>query len=448
MENLETPRKISNLSKISGEEALSSMYNRAQLSHDIDEIKKDKSIKRKYLVIINVSFFSRINFLYGYEYGNEFIKEIAIYLENLVNPRETGKRLYSLYGAEFATIVTDINDLDNLIENIKTRFTEPWIIQGLDQFYIAAIGTVEIEKEDTADKIIYKATMSCKYSKQIKSVKEYNPYNTKMNPFSTDMQIEYHLRRAIMSKIECFKVRYQPIVSCKTGGIRGLEALCSWHDDDIGFRMPNDFIGFAEYLGLIDIIDSHVLKSAIKFTKKLHDLGYKIKINVNLSSKSFFNEDLALNVKTAMEEEGLEFKYLNLEITEGEVISNLQEALKQISEIKKLGISMSLDDFGTGYSSLGRLKRLPVDNIKIDRSFIKNLHNSEYDKLFVRMVIELAKCLSLTTICEGVETVEDLKVVKGLGADYVQGYLFSRPIYEEEVLENLITQGDFSVDNI
>ncbi|MCL2610940.1 MAG: bifunctional diguanylate cyclase/phosphodiesterase, partial [Defluviitaleaceae bacterium] len=408
-------------------------------------------IKTKFLVIINVSFFSRINFLYGYEYGNEFIKEIALFLENLAIKEETKEAavktsLYALYGAEFATIITDEGELDGFIEAIKKRFSLPWNIQGLEQYYQAAIGTVEIKPEDTSDKIIYKATMSCKYSKRIKTSKAGYAYDAKMDPFSMDIQIEYQLRRAVISRLDSFKVRYQPIVDCSTGKIVALEALCSWFDDEIGFVMPNDFIGFAEYLGLIDIIDNHVLRTATHFAKKLHDMGFKIKISANLSAKSLFNDSLVKSIEEIIEETELAPNYICLEITESETISNLHEALKQLQGLKNLGITISLDDFGIGYSSLGRLKEIPADYIKIDRSFIMKMHRSEYDLLFIKTIAKLGRCANMKIICEGVETLRDFEEIRNLGSDYVQGYLFSKPVYEEEALQKITDEPVFNLN--
>ena len=435
-------------------------FCRENLAKDLDVIKRNDKIKEKFLLIANVSFFSRINYLYGFEYGNIFIEEIGAFLDELINKKaieedsevetpeieEEPKILYYLHGAEFAFIVKSREDLDFLTTEIKNRFLDSWKVQGLEQFYTVALGIAEIKKEDSSDKIIYKATMSGKQAKKKTSILDVGKgYDTKMDPFQADIQIEYQLRRAVMGNLDRFKVRYQPIVNVKTGKIYALEGLCTWFDDEIGFVMPNDFIGFAEYLGLIDIIDTHVFKTSVNFTKELHDLGHKFKISVNLSSKSLFNENLADSIREIVEAAELDFEYINLEITESEAISNLVHALNQINKIKAMGITVSLDDFGTGFSSLGRLRDIPVDSIKIDRSFIQGIHNSEYHSLFVKTIIDLGKCAGMRTVCEGIETTQDFMKIRAFGSDYAQGYLFSKPIYREQLLELLKKKPSFNI---
>ena len=431
-------------------------FSREHLVKNIKIVQKDNLIKEKFLIIANVSFFSRINYLYQWDYGNAFIKEIGVFLENLIaneDDDDNSDILYYLNGAEYAIIVKSREELDRITSEIKKRFLNSWLIQGLEQFYTVAIGIDEIKKPDgtknTPDKIIYRATMSCKQAKKKTSiVGSGNHYDTKMDPFNTSTEMEYNLRRAVMGNLDRFRVRYQPIVNVATGEIHALEGLCTWFDDDMGYVMPNDFIGFAEYLGLIDIIDTHVFKTSITFLKELHDLGHKFKMSVNLSSKSLFNENLASSVREVIEEAGLDFKYINLEITESEAITNLKSALKQINSLKNMGITISLDDFGSGYSTLGRLKEIPADSIKIDRIFIQNIHHSEYHSLFVKAMIDLGKCIGMRTVCEGIETMQDFNKIRALGSDYVQGYLFSKPIYREELLSMLKNSPVFDINNL
>ena len=415
------------------ESSLTGLANRAKLVYDLTKIFEENK-KGHLLMIVNVDFFSRVNFSYGYEYGNAFIREVAKFLSFFGDIAD----VYSLEGAEYALIMSDEANFERFVFDLKERFKQPWEVQMLEQFCTASTGVVRIDKtSSSADILIQKATVATKRAKSMGSNKVHFFEPSVYDKITLNTQLEYHLRRSVMKKIESFKVYYQPIINTQTGTVSGLEALVRWVDDDIGFVLPGDFIGLAEYLGFIGIIDRHVLKTASAFVRQLHEKGHYIRINVNVSGKQLHDDDFVENIQRIVHESGLEPSYVMIEITETSIGQNTKEIVNKIEQLKRIGMSVALDDFGTGYSSLNILKELPIFTVKIDRKFVKDMQKSKYDHTFIKTIIELAHSANLKVCCEGVETLSDLSNLEVLKSDEVQGFYFSRPLPEENVLTEL-----------
>ena len=412
--------------------SLTSLSNRRKLMKDIGEILDNKQPGNS-LVVLNVDFFSRINIHYGYEYGNEFIIAIAEYLRAF----QDSAKIYCLNGAEFALLLKQ-GDTTELIDTIKDRFSTPWNIRSLEQYTTISIGIIKIiDLSETPARILYKALHAVKEAKSIGSNKVAYYRDGSIDELIKNVQLEYYLRRSIMEKLDNFKVYYQPLVEAKTGNIVGFEALSRWDDSDLGFVLPSDYIGLAEYLGLIDIIDLHVLRTSAKFIKSLHDKGHFVKLSVNISAKQLYDDHLVDIIKEAISDSNLEFSYVNIEITESSAAANIDEANKKINALKEMGIGVHLDDFGSGYSSLNNLKDLAITTVKIDRKFIKDMHKTTYDYTFIETIIKLAHSANLKVCCEGVETRYDFEELRNLGADTLQGFYFARPLPDNQVLRIL-----------
>jgi EAL domain-containing protein (putative c-di-GMP-specific phosphodiesterase class I) len=241
------------------------------------------------------------------------------------------------------------------------------------------------------------------------------------------LTLENNLRRAI--EREEFIVYYQPKVDVNNWQIVGAEALVRWKHPELGLVSPAEFIPLAEDTGLILPIGNWVFRSACNQVKQWHNEGFhSLAISINLCARQFQQEHLTSMVVEILEQSKLDPKYLELEITESSIMTNVDFAVKVLTELQKMGIRVSVDDFGTGFSSLGYLKRLPIDVLKIDQSFVRDVTTDPDDAALVMAIITLAHNLRLKVIAEGVETEEQLRFLRLLRCDEIQGYLFSRPL--------------------
>ena len=258
-----------------------------------------------------------------------------------------------------------------------------------------------------------------------------------------DMKMYRSLRKAI--KQEEILVYYQPQVDARSSKLIGVEALARWFNEDNGFIPPDIFIPLAEKTGLIFEIEDHILRTACNQNKKWQDKGYlPIFMSVNLSSYWFIQKDLIGKISQTLKETMLEGKWLRFEITERVVINNMEAAADVINKIKELGVGIELDDFGTGYSSFKYIKNFSVDVLKIEKAFVYNITNDFQRQVITKAIIDLAHNLGIKATVEGVETLEQLVLLKKQQCDVIQGYFFSKPLPEEEV-EHMVKKGFFEM---
>jgi EAL domain-containing protein (putative c-di-GMP-specific phosphodiesterase class I) len=240
-----------------------------------------------------------------------------------------------------------------------------------------------------------------------------------------ETEMRYGLER------EEFSLHYQPIIKLKTNDLVGFEALVRWNHPTRGMVSPMEFIPAAEETGLILPLGKWILQESCRQLRKWQNhnsLANTIAVSVNLSSKQFLQPDLSEQVATVLEETGLSPSCLKLEITESHILDNTEMAIAAMNRLRALGIEISLDDFGTGYSSLSYLHRLPIDYLKIDRSFINRMEEKKENAEIVRTIIKLAQNLKMKVVAEGIETAEQLSLLKKLNCEYGQGYFFSKPL--------------------
>jgi EAL domain-containing protein (putative c-di-GMP-specific phosphodiesterase class I) len=236
---------------------------------------------------------------------------------------------------------------------------------------------------------------------------------------------------------------YQPQIDLATGDIVSAEALLRWKEPELGMISPTEFIPIAEETGMIIELGEWVLNEACRQNKTWQDAGYNpIRIAVNLSSMQFIQRDLSLKVAKALKNSRLNPRYLELEITESIIMRNVNETITTLNDFKDMGIRISVDDFGTGYSSLNYLKRFPLDNLKVDRTFVKDIPDNEDDVTITSAIIALAQSLGLGVVAEGVETESQLAFLEDSGCEMAQGYHFSKPLPADQFLTMLRQQGD------
>ncbi|MET0092506.1 MAG: EAL domain-containing protein, partial [Sedimenticola sp.] len=253
------------------------------------------------------------------------------------------------------------------------------------------------------------------------------------------LQLENDLRLAI--KRDEFQVYYQPQYSLADGQLVGAEALLRWKHSELGYVSPIKFIPLAESVGLILSIGEYVLRESCTQMKSWLEAGHALgRIGVNVSGQQIQRGNFVQTVRNILEETGLEPQYLELEIAESFIMEQANEAITVLEELRSLGVTLAIDDFGTGYSSLNYLKRLPIDKLKIDRSFINDIPHDSNDMAIAKAIIALGKTLQLKVIAEGVETEEQEAFVCIEGCDEVQGYYYSRPVPETEFVEFLANE--------
>ncbi|MHB8811166.1 MAG: putative bifunctional diguanylate cyclase/phosphodiesterase, partial [Desulfobulbaceae bacterium] len=256
----------------------------------------------------------------------------------------------------------------------------------------------------------------------------YQFYTSDMNTRAFEfLLMETGLRKAVSNKeLEVF---YQPQMELSSNRLVGMEALLRWRHPEKGMVSPGDFIPLAEETGLIESIGEWVLREACAQNKAWQDAGYpRVCVSVNISARQFRSRDIVKMVGAILEETGLAPEYLEMELTESVIMHDVEATIATFIQLKKMGVKLAIDDFGTGYSSLAYLKLFPIDFLKIDRSFVFNIANEPSDAAIAASVILLAHSMNLKVVAEGVETMEQLEILRDKGCDFVQGYFFSKPL--------------------
>ena len=254
------------------------------------------------------------------------------------------------------------------------------------------------------------------------------------------LDIENNMRLAVASECDEFVVYYQPVVNASDGECVSCEALIRWNSRVLGFMAPGEFIPMAEYLGLITSIGDYVFEAACRQCKYWNEHGFPdFRTNINLSVVQLMQNDVVGNIKKLFVRTGVNPKNIVLEITETFAINDMERVLNIINGLRSLGPKIALDDFGTGYSSLNYIKQLPLDIIKVDKTFIDDIVEDEYAQAFVKLIVELSKTIGTKICVEGVETQEQYELLANIGVDYIQGYYFGKPVPVAEFTEkNLV----------
>jgi len=322
---------------------------------------------------------------------------------------------------------------DKIIQIIKEQF----VIEGFELNITASVG-ISLSPEDgiTVESLLKNADTALYFSKS-QGRDQAQCYSPSLNVESFRLfSLSNDLRKAL-EKNELF-LQYMPRVDAQTTQILGAEALVRWNHPDWGLVSPTEFIPIAEETGLIVPIGEWVLREACKQNKQWQDLGLPpITISVNFSVKQLLKQNILQSIDQIVEESGISPDRLEIEITESSFISNENEVTKLLVELKKRKIKVALDDFGTGYSSLYLLKRLALDTLKIDKSFIEEILTVPANKSILECILNLAKALQMNVVAEGVETAEQYAFLKEQKCNEIQGYYFSRPLHVEEFVQLL-----------
>ena len=395
----------------------------------------ERTSKMIAVIFMDLDSFKSINDTMGHEVGDEVIIKVSRKLSESFRKSDTVSRFS---GDEFLIMVNNLEsteDIYKIADKVINTFREPFIVHS-QKIYVSASFGVAVYPFDgkDADTLIRNADIAMYEAKS----RGKSQYSLCTDDMKEEIVFKHELSNKLYRAVENNELilYYQPLVVAKTGEIRCMEALVRWYLPDYGMIAPNMFIPLAEQSGLIVPIGEWVLKTACKQVKAWLDMGLPpIQISVNVSVIQLRNPDFVATVERVLKETGLNAKQLNLEITESAAVKESDNILSTLKKLRKLGIEISIDDFGTEYSSLSRLNHMPVNRIKIDRSFINNLFKSEKDQALVRGMIHLSQTLGLRVVAEGVERKEQLEFLRKLGCDEIQGYYISYPIPADDVLK-------------
>ncbi|MCM1536919.1 MAG: EAL domain-containing protein [bacterium] len=424
---------------------LTGLYNRLCCERDLAvQIDAAQNAKRRgALLYLDLDDFKHINDGLGHQYGDELLKEIA---RSLTRIEEIHENCYRMGGDEFVVIVPagEYPRLTMILEKITAIFAKSWFLKNSDYYCTMSMGVVTFPDEGRdVDELISKADMAM-YEAKRGGKNRIVEYTEEMESGSGKrLNMEKNMRDAAMRGCSDFEIYYQPIVDISLEGqpCTGAEALLRWNSPELGFIPPSDFIPLAEYLGLINPIGSHVLREACKVLKEWNDNGYPYyKMNVNLSVVQLLQNDIVESVESVVRESGINPHNLTLEVTESLAINDIERMKNILSRIKALGVRIALDDFGTGYSSLNHIKQMPLDVIKVDQTFVRDLDKDAYAQSFIKMVSELAVSIGVSVCVEGIERKEQLDVLEGMKVRMIQGYYFGRPMPKEQFMEQFCTK--------
>jgi len=431
-----TATKLEHLSRY---DTLTKLPNRLLLLDRLKQsIKAAKNSNQKLSILfLDLDRFKEVNDTYGHEIGDTLLNEIAQKLKRFVSYNDTIGRFG---GDEFIIILNNTDEIQTMevVKNIMNAMCEAIIINNIKLYTTFSIGISTFPEDADSSYILLRNADTAMHEAKNNGKNGYKFYNTKMTQLAFErVALENNLRKAIAN--EEFEVYFQPKIDARIDKVIGLEALIRWNHPELGLIPPVKFIPFAEDIGLIVEIDKWMMRESA-----MHILSWKNeniscgKLSLNVSAKQLEDVDYIEYLRKKLEIIGLFPSDLEIEITEGLLMKNNIHVISTLEAIKKLGISISVDDFGTGYSSLSYLKRLPIDKLKIDRSFVKDLPHDKDDVAIVKTIIALANNLSLDIIAEGVENKEQRDFLLDEGCPNIQGYFYSKPLRVDECREFLL----------
>ncbi|MCZ6828906.1 MAG: EAL domain-containing protein [Gammaproteobacteria bacterium] len=436
-------------------DSLTSLPNRQLFTEQLELLlkisKRNESVVA--LLFLDLDNFKRINDSLGHNAGDMLLREVAARLSSCIRESDLISQYFDaeskigvsrLGGDEFTVVLNKVEEpkiagvvAERLLESLQI----PMLIEGHEIVITPSIGIALAPQDASTVEDLLKRADTAMYHAKTTGKNSYRFYSSAMKGAGVGrLKLESDLRRAV--EREEMVMYYQPQVNIETGELSGAEALIRWNHPKHGLVPPVRFIPLAEEMGLIVKLGAWTLIEACRQCKAFQELGLKLpKIAVNVSSLQFNAAFIEL-VKQVLIETGLEPHLLELELTEGVIMSNAKASVRALHELKALGVSLSVDDFGTGYSSLSYLSRFPLDELKIDRSFVINYDKSDNNASLVGAIIAMGKCLNLRMVAEGVDDEDQFRFLHKQGIQVIQGYLFAQPMPAEEFAK-LLTEAPY-----
>ena len=430
-------------------DSLTGLPNRTMFIDQMNKLIKKVRPQAHMLAVLflDLDRFKYVNDSLGHNVGDMLLKQVAERILSCVRAADTVARLG---GDEFTLALDGIEDREvvaNIADKICRRVGEPYSFAGKEIYVSASIG-ISLHPDDGADigELMKRAdTAMFKAKERGGSFLFYEP---EMEAVVTNkVEIEQDLRHSLDR--EELDVYYQPKLNLQTSKVEGLEALVRWNHPEKGQVGPNEFIPLAEETGLISEVGLWVLISSCVQMQTWIEKGYNpMPVSVNLSGRQLENGDIASQVAHVLAESGLNPEYLELEITESIIMKRPEEVISILHQLKAMGVKLSIDDFGTGYSSLNYLRKFPIDLLKIDKAFVRDVATNNEDRLIVKGIIALAKSLNLEVLAEGVETAEQQTFLRDEGCDYIQGYYIGKPMKSSDFEDEFILSDRSNIELI
>jgi diguanylate cyclase (GGDEF)-like protein len=402
-----------------------------------DRLTQAINFARRYEKMVGVLFidldnFKTVNDSLGHQMGDRLLRQLGERLASCVREADTVARLG---GDEFIIAVTGLDHPDSLVfvaEKVLDSFSIPFMLDEHELFISASIGIAVFPKDGENETTLLKNADSAMYHAKDRGKRHFQFYASEMNQkaqerLSLTNDLHYALKR------DEFLLHYQPQIDMKSGKIIGVETLIRWQHPQLGLVSPAKFIPLAEETRLILPIGEWILHAACSQAAEWQQQGYKLSVAVNLSPMQVEEDGLLELVENTLRKTGMDPKYLELELTENILIQRPETVYKVFRQLRAQGVRLAIDDFGTGYSSLNYLSRLPIDKLKIDKSFIPDIANDPNDRSIVEAIISMAHSLHLKAIAEGVESEDQAEFLRRLNCDEAQGYLFGKPVPGDEL---------------
>ena len=418
-------------------DALTDLPNRILFVDSINKAIKDTEECNKIVAIlfIDLDHFKEINDSLGHTIGDMLLKLVSHRLKNCIRKSDTVGR----QGGDEFTIVLDnidnINNITTIAQKIITAFKEPFMVESHQLYITLSIGISVFPNDGVESEILLKNADAAMYKAKKSGRNNYQFYTEDMTKKALErVTLETQLRQSL--KKNQMQVYYQAQIDARDDKLLGMEVLLRWHHPTMGLISPAKFIPLAEETGFIVQLDEWAMGQALVQFRKWYEEGFSPGIiSLNLSPLRLEQKDFIQKIQKIIKQTGANASWINLEVTEGQIMRNPYEAIKTLQTLNDLGIKLAIDDFGTGYSSLSYLTKLPINKLKIDQSFIKNLPKNSNDAEIVKTIISMSKGLNLSVIAEGVETAEQKEFLVQNGCYEIQGYLYHKPSNAQEIQE-------------
>jgi diguanylate cyclase (GGDEF)-like protein/PAS domain S-box-containing protein len=428
-------------------DTLTNLPNRALFMEHLNMAVKRAKRRDDYhfaVLYLDIDRFKLVNDSLGHKAGDNLLGAFASRLQESLRDIDT---LARFGGDEFVILLEDIENSEyasGVADRLQKELKRPFVIEGKEVFAPASFGVVLNTKDYEEPEDIIRDSDAAMYHAKENGKAQYKVFDKKLHKKALHLlQRETDLRKAIHTNE--FENHYQPIVDLKTSSLVGFEALIRWNHPQLGLIYPGSFISIAEETGLIipitQLISQQACKDLCHWQKQLQD-QLKLTMNINISSKHFMSPTLLDDIKEILEKTGMPPKQLKLEITETALMEDADETIRLVHHLKDLGLKLVIDDFGTGYSSLSYLQRLPIDTLKVDRSFVSRIQSEpDGNRNIVEAIISLAHRLDMIVVAEGVETQEQFAILMEMNCQLGQGYLFSKPLSKpkvDELIDNIL----------
>ena len=435
----ERKRQEEKIQYLATHDILTGLTNRVLFNQLLGQaIQSAKRKKEQFaLFFIDLDRFKTINDTLGHEAGDQLLKEIAVRFKQGLRAMDVVARLG---GDEFVVMVENIKhpeQVTTVAHKILAAAMKPVLIMSKECRVTASIGISIYPKDGEDELTLMKNADIAMYFAKEEGKNNFQFYKTDITHLSNKrLSIESHLYSALAQNE--LSLAYQPKLDFKTGEITGVEALLRWKNPELGSVTPTHFIPVAEETGLIIPIGRWVLETACKQNAAWQNQGLPpVCMAVNLSLAQLINENIMNDIENALKSSGLAPNYLELEVTESMIMHNPVRMIPIFTRIKELGIHIAVDDFGTGYSSLAQIKNFPMDTLKVDRSFIRNIPRDKQNMAITKAILAMGKTLNLTVVAEGVETEEQMDFLREYSCDEMQGFYFSKPVTADSFAELL-----------